>query len=585
MNTPKAEGFAHEVFCGRVVQALILLLGLFSLSAYAQPTPGEIADQILREEQLRQKELLKQQDLRRRPPGTIDLDIKKEEPVSGESVKCFDIKEIVLEGSISLSDEERRQLVEPFLNKCIGLVEIRELMRVITNFYIDKGYVTTRVYVPQQDMSTGTLKLLVLEGITGKIELDSKEAHINLATAFPGLEGKVLNIRDYEQGLDQINRLKSNNATMELRPTAEPGKTDVLIKNQPGAPWSSSFTMDNYGSKATGDNRGTLTFGLDSPLGVNDYWFASFSRNLDSETNNRLSKSVLLNTNIPYGYWNFTGSYSKSNYESLITSPTQQYTSNGNTVTYNLGVQRVLQRGQTNKLTLSSGLTHKNTKNYIEDSLLITSSRKLTDLNVNLTAVFPALGGSWTVDGGVSRGLNWFGVEELPGAGTGTVPTAKYWKFNASGTYSRTFKVSDLNASWSSSLQMQYAQDYLYGSEQISVGGLYTVRGYDGTSLAGDRGLYWRNDLALTLPPLEDATTSKWVGRLQPYLALDVGHISGREGQTEGTLAGAAIGIRSVSGLVNFDFAYGVPVAYSNSVDQKFNVENHALYLKIGIAI
>lgn len=585
MNTPKAEGLSHDFFCSCVAQALILLISLCSLSAYADPTPDQRADQILREEQLRQKELLKQQDLRRRPPGTIDLDIKKEGPISGESAKCFDIKEIVLEGSISLTDEERRHLVEPFLNKCIGLVEIRELMRVITNFYIDKGYVTTRAYIPQQDMSTGTLKLLVVEGITGKIDLESKEAHINLGTAFPGLEGKVLNIRDFEQGLDQINRLKSNNASMELRPTGEPGKTDVLIKNQPGAPWSTSFTLDNYGSDSTGDNRGTLTLGLDSPLGINDYWFASFSHNLDSETNNHLSKSVLLNTNIPYGYWNFTGSYSKSNYESLITSPTQQYRSNGNTVTYNLGLQRVLQRGQTNKLTLSSGLTHKDTKNYIEGSLLTTSSRKLTDINVNLTAVFAALGGSWTLDGGVSRGLDWFGVEELPGAGTGTVPTAKYWKYNASGTYSRAFKVSDLSASWSSSLQMQYARDYLYGSEQISVGGLYTVRGYDGTSIAGDRGLYWRNDLALTLPPFDDATTSKWVGRLQPYLALDVGHISGREGQTEGTLAGTAIGIRSVNGLVSFDFAYGVPVSYSDSIDKKFNVENHALYLKIGIAI
>lgn len=569
-----------------VVIVLTSLLWSSTLVLAATPTTQELEqiqreqDKILQDEQLRREDILKDKDMRRRPPGTVDLDIKRLEPVEGESKQCFEITKIILEGTYSLSDEERQKLTQPFIGKCLGLVEIRELMRVITNYYIDKGYVTTRAYIPQQDMSTGILKFLIIEGITGELELEKKEVRTNLATAFPGLKGKVLNIRDIEQGLDQINRLQSNNAVMELIPGDKPGRTNILIKNQPASPVSGTFALDNYGSESTGDNRGTITFGLDNPFGINDYWFLSLSRNTNSG-DTPLSQSSMLNFDIPYGYLNFTGSYSSSEYRSLIKTPIQTLVASGGTDTPSLGVQYVLERSQKDKVTLTSQLVHSDTKNYIEGSLLTSSSRKHSVLKVNLIKVFSDLDGMWTISGDISKGLDWFGAVDLPNAGTGTIPSEKFIKFNFSASYSRPFKLMTSNASWSSSLQAQFSNDFLYGAQQIAVGGLYTVRGYDGTSIAGDRGLYWRNDIGVSLTSFTDPGTAKWMGRFQPYLAIDVGHIDDREGQTGGSLAGAAIGIRNLGGQVKFDFAYGVPVMYSKSISDRAVVEDHALYLKM----
>lgn len=574
-----------------VLPAVVIVVTSFLCSSTlvlaATPTNQELEqiqreqDNIFRQQQLDREELLKEKDMRLRPPGTIDLDVKKLEPEAGESKQCFVIRNIILEGSYSLSDEERQGLILPFIGKCLGLVEIRELMRVVTNFYIDKGYVTTRAYIPQQDMSTGTLKLLIIEGITGEIDLEQKNVRTNLATAFPDLKGKILNIRDIEQGLDQINRLQSNNATMELLPGKEPGKTNILVKNQPATtPVSGTLALDNYGSEATGNTRGTFTLGVDNPLGVNDYWFVSLSRNIDAN-NSRLSKSSLLNFDIPYGYLNFTGTYSKSAYRSLIKTPVQTLMSNGGTSTPSLGVQYVLERSQKDKATLTTKLVHTDTKNYIEGSLLTSSSRKLTVLNVDLTKVFSELDGSWTVSGGFSKGLDWFGVEELPNAGQGTIPSINFIKFNFSTSYTRPFKLMDSHASWSSSIQAQYSHDFLYGTQQIAVGGLYTVRGYDGTSIAGDRGLFWRNDIGLLLPNFTDPENSKLFGKFQAYFALDAGDIDDREGQIGGSLIGAAIGVRNISGKAKFDFAYGVPVSYSKRISDRAPVENYAVYLKM----
>jgi len=561
-----------------------------SLVFAAAPTAQELQqiqreqNKILQDEQLRREDTLKDKDMRLRPPGTVDLDVKKLEPEAGESKQCFVINTIILEGSYSLSDEERQALTQPFIGKCLGLVEIRELMRVITNFYIDKGYVTTRAYIPQQDMSTGILKFLIIEGITSDLELEQKEVRTNLATAFPGLKGKVLNIRDIEQGLDQINRLQSNNAVMELIPGDQPGRTNILIKNQPASTVSSTFDIDNYGSEATGDTRGTVTVGMDNPLGLNDYWFVNLSRNTDAN-NNHLSQSSLLNFDIPYGYLNFTGTYSESAYRTLIKTPIQTLHSNGGTSTPSLGLQYVLNRSQKDKVTLTTKLTHTDTKNYIEGSLLTSSSRKQTVLNVDLTKVFAAIDGSWTLSGGFSNGLDWFGAQDLANAGQGTIPRINFIKLNFSASYTHPFKWMDSHASWLSSFQYQHTTDFLYGSQQIAIGGLYTVRGFDGTSIAGDRGMYWRNDISVFLPSLTDPATSKLIGKLQAYFALDAGYIDDREGQLGGSLIGAAIGIRNISGQAKFDLALGMPVSYSKHISNSAAVEDYAVYLKMTLSI
>ncbi|MGO7917456.1 POTRA domain-containing protein, partial [Rhizobium ruizarguesonis] len=77
-------------------------------------------------------------------------------------------------------------------------------MRDIPEHPIDHGYVTSRDYVPQQDIrKTRILRLLVVEGTLSDIYLNGKKVagRGSLATAFPGLIGRVVNIRDIEQGL------------------------------------------------------------------------------------------------------------------------------------------------------------------------------------------------------------------------------------------------------------------------------------------------------------------------------------------------------------------------------------------------
>ncbi|WP_180297458.1 ShlB/FhaC/HecB family hemolysin secretion/activation protein, partial [Snodgrassella alvi] len=88
-----------------------------------------------------------------------------------------------------------------------------------------------------------------------------------------------------------------------------------------------------------------------------------------------------------------------------------------------------------------------------------------------------------------------------------------------------------------------------------SIGGRYTVRGFDGeVTLMGERGWYWNNNLSW-----------QYLGTHQVYLGLDVGHVAGpaTEMQLGKTLAGAVIGFKGqmkAGGQWYYDIFAGKPI-------------------------
>jgi hemolysin activation/secretion protein len=249
-----------------------LCLALLCLSppntAHAAPTPGETdlirerQDRLL-EEQRRRLEELKELPGKAAPPR---------QPTAPVDTRCFPIKDIELQGADSLSDSEKNRLLKPYIGQCLGVVQLNELLKVITDHYIEKGLVTSRAYLPQQDLSGGHLKVLVVEGrLEGlKGAADSQLSERELALTFPGKTGDLVNLREIEQLVDQLNRLPSNQAKMELAPGKNVGGSEVLVTNSPQKPWRAGLSRSNDGQRSTGEQQWGTTFDWDSPLGLAD---------------------------------------------------------------------------------------------------------------------------------------------------------------------------------------------------------------------------------------------------------------------------------------------------------------------------
>ncbi|WP_336510337.1 POTRA domain-containing protein, partial [Agrobacterium tumefaciens] len=170
--------------------------------SYAQSPAEDFSRRQEQQEQLQRLEDLKQVT----PDSVISRADRAPRGDATSTGPCFDISRVEIEGATRLSAATLGTLTRPFNDRCVGVADITTLLKAITDLYLDKGFVTSRAYVPPQDIAgTRLLRLVVVEGTISDIYLNGHPVARNgaFATAFPGVKGEVANIRDIEQGLDQ----------------------------------------------------------------------------------------------------------------------------------------------------------------------------------------------------------------------------------------------------------------------------------------------------------------------------------------------------------------------------------------------
>ena len=157
----------------------------------------------------------------------------------------------------------------------------RTLTKGLQQTILSRGYITTRVLLPEQDLSSGTLKLALVPGVIGKVRFADSAARGTWKSAFSTRDGNVLNLRDLEQGLEQMKRVSSQDVSMQIVPTAVPGESDVVLDVRRTKPWTVVASVDNSGQRATGRLQGNLSLGIDNPLGLNDIFNVGVNQDLE----------------------------------------------------------------------------------------------------------------------------------------------------------------------------------------------------------------------------------------------------------------------------------------------------------------
>ncbi|WP_194792077.1 ShlB/FhaC/HecB family hemolysin secretion/activation protein [Pseudomonas sp. UFMG81] len=469
-----------------------LCASLFSGTGWAAPGDQELIrerqNRLLEEQQRRLEEL-------RNLPGKVESPAQRQHPAEP---RCFAIGTIELKGADSLSASERAQVLEPFTGQCLGVTQLNELLKAITSLYLERGLVTSRAYLPQQDLSGGHLQVLVVEGrIEGLRPADGSGLSAReLDMAFPGASGDYLNLRELEQMVDQLNRLPSNQAQMELTPGQAIGGSEVLVRNQPRKPWRASLSRHNAGQPSTGEQMLNLGLDWDSPLGLADQLVLRGGHDVVSD-HRQGSEHAMLGYNLPWGWWNFSYSYSQSEYRSPIHAKGFAFKQSGDSQSHQLRAERVVHRDATSKTALSAGMAYLRTNNYIEDSRLRASSNRLSEAQFGINHG-RRLGTAFVnLDLGLQQGIGAFDAQANghPRAGE---PVARYRKYSATLSLVQPFKLWGEDLSFSSLATGQHSEDVLFSPQRISLGGLASVRGLREQSLSGDSGGYWRSDLRWT---------------------------------------------------------------------------------------
>ncbi|MGR9061120.1 ShlB/FhaC/HecB family hemolysin secretion/activation protein (plasmid) [Rhizobium leguminosarum] len=551
-----------------LVVGAVLMIGV--ASAHAQ-SPAD--DFNRRQEEQTQSQRL--DALRRATPGGSADGENGSLPAGPGNGACFDITRVEIDGANLLSAQEIGKVTAPYGNRCVGLAEINAVLRDVTHLYIDHGYVTSRAYVPQQDIAkTRILRLLVVEGTLSDIYLNGQKVagSGSLATAFPGLIGRVVNIRDIEQGLDQMNRLQANDAKSAMLPGPKDGTSILNIENRPGRPWHVSLGNNNMGQESTGFSRSSASLGLDDLLDINDQWNFSYEhsgpdypwRNDGKGYGNSYSGSV----SVPYGYSTVSLNGSWYQYESAVEGNFSSLETSGNSGQAGLGIDRVVLRDKDSITTVRSSLTYKQTNNFLLGNLIEVGSRRYTVGEIGISHSRRMFGGIWVFDASYDKGLGLFDAVEPGDPGAGNADP-RFSKFNATISVTQPFTLAGRQLELTSLLSGQYSPDNLLGAEQISLGSYSNVRGTRESVLFGNNGMFSHNEIVWRTKSNEigDAV-AKVLGELRPYLGLDYGHVYSQKrfDMTGGDLASWTAGIRAVGGNISADLGYSDIVA--SSLDQ-----------------
>ncbi|TAL95800.1 MAG: ShlB/FhaC/HecB family hemolysin secretion/activation protein [Paraburkholderia sp.] len=556
--------------------AALPLTALVSLASNAQParTPADEAA-AARANAEQNQQIQQQRDAQEReatvraPTVRSTLSTSEGLPFLPKEEPCFRIGTFALDVPATLPDTVRskgvsalsldpfafaREWLDHYRGQCVGKTGIDMLTKGLQQAILSRGYVTTRVLVPQQDLSGGTLVFALVPGVVHQLRFADPATRGTWKSAFPARDGDLLNLRDLEQGLEQMKRVASQDVDMQIEPTDTPGESDVVISVQRLKPWTFVASVDNSGTDATGKWQGNVSLGIDNPLGLNDVFTVGANQDLSFGNKSLGSHGFNGSYSVPWGYWTATLSGNTNTYYQQIAGVNQTFVSSGNSQTAALRLARVLSRSQSDVFGVEFQLSKRFGESFIDDTDIPQQRRNNTFIEAGLTDRHYF--GASQFDGTLAyrQGIGGLGATPDPYADG---PTYRYHMAVLDANLSVPFAIAQQGFRYVTTVHGQFTDDTLFYLDDLTIGSRYTVRGFDGeTMLAAEKGFYWRNELQMPI-----GQTGQTL-----YAGIDYGRVFGPNTTfLAGTqLAGAVIGIRGgvpsrFAGL-SYDLFAGTPI-------------------------
>ena len=491
---------------------LVFLLNIFCTKSFAQSTQDAINQQdwIMRQQQniLEDKKRNIEFDAIKKE-REINKKIKREQiknqpMISGEMSKCILIKEVRLVDAKALSSFRQKKIVKPFIGKCFEAEILANIIKSVNDYYLNNGYITTQIKVPKQNLQSGIFELQIIEGKIGEIIFGKNRTieKMQKFMAFGDAKGEVLNINDINQGIYQINRLQSNQAVMKIAPGDRVGESLITIDNNKKFPAKFTISTDNLGNNFSGIQRTNFSSSFDNVLFLNDNFNLNYSTNLHDNNKIKDMKSFAGSVAIPFKRNSFSYDFSYSEFKGQNQGKVGALVSTGFSQSSRIALDRVVINDAKLRIAGNISITNKASASYINKDKNSVSERKLSIANLGVT-VSSYLNDSTSLylNPSYAKGLRLMNVKKDRADSLNTVPRAQFDALKFYANFSKKITFAQINSPliFTSEMNAQYARQTLYGSEQFSVGGYYSVRGFRESYINGDSGYYFRNKIAFNL--------------------------------------------------------------------------------------
>lgn len=525
-------------------QHIAALIGLLSvivlpLRLHAATGPGQesraLERSLDRTEDVLSEGASAEPEVRQDPPAA-------EEPRTEEIP--FVIQRIQVTGSSVVPDKDWRSITAPYEGKELTLTQVRSIAAQVTGLYRSRGYVTSRAYLPPQELADGQLEIRVLEGRVEDMEVRGLRytRAERVQRPFEPLRHKALQLDDLRASLRSANALPDRTVKAVIVPGQDLGASDLVLEVDDRRPYHVGAEVNNFGTEATGRERAHVWLRHTNLLGWDDRLMMRVQGG--EHVLGAVAQGVypLADDATEIGW---TAGYTDVSIGGELTP----LDLGGEAYLAGLSANRRIYRSEAGSLTWTNRLDYKKIQNTL---LGIETSQD--DLRMYRTGAAIDWTDRWgrtalTVEGTV--GSAEFGGSEkndprLSRRGAGA-PFVKMTAF-----------AQRLQRLWTGALallrvQAQATPDSLVSAEQFEAGGVYSVRGYPQSDTLADAGVAGGAEIRsrLGLLPKEALvpfTRTPWNQALQAVVFVDAAHAVLRApaaGEDRSrSLSGAGVGLR-----------------------------------------
>ena len=490
--------------------------------------------------------------------------------------------EAIIRKAYNTNYSKFNSILEASLNKldfkpssCLGKNSINLIINSFNNEIIKSGYITSSASLVTKSLKDAKLEFVINLGLIDDIsinELDTKRNRASLFGAFGEYshKNKVTNIRDIEQALESLQNVSKNDVSIKFLPSNRAGFSNIVITRVDSFPLKAAISIDNLGSKQSGKYQGMLNLSTLNLLGFNEIF--SFSRGKDvlkkykvtnkfnGASDHGASNNYYYGFSIPFGYFMLEYEKSKYDYAQIINAAYNLYTYKGRSESDSLSLAYTFYRDSNFKNSAYVKLFKRKNKNYLEDYELDNQARRNAGYEVGVKSSYNSYNQAFSAKLAYKKGTGIFNSQPDPLEDSGEA-TSRFALINLNLNYKYKF---ELPLSYDLNINARYGLNKLSLQDKFSIGGYYSVRGFDGeSSLVGNHGVIVRNTLSYNYYKSNSI-----------YAGLDAGMVRAPSSgiKDKNTLAGYAIGLRgSIKAYSNlsYDISVSKPLYKPKSFESK----------------
>lgn len=489
------------------------------------------------------------------------------------------VKKVKIVGSTILNDVELVTISKTLEGQQVTPEQIQKAAQSITQIYADRGYLTSQAVVDPQKIVDGVVTIQVIEGRVEKIEIqgltntnpDYVRSRVELGTNTP------LNTAKLE---DQLRLLRADpifsNVEASLKSGSQPDSSILVVTVKEANQFGGFAGIDNFSPPAVGSERygGGLFFRNLS--GNGDTFAASYYGTTTGGSN-----QYDLSYSIPLNPMNGTLSlrYSPSNYR-ITQAPFDVLNIRGNNNLFDLNFRQPLVRTSVEEFALSLGYSYQRGQTFAFNNLAIPFGIGPEPDGTSRTSIFKFgqdytlrdLFGAWSLRSQFSLGTGLFGSTNV------TTPSGSFLSWLGQIQRVQSLGTDSLLIG---ALDLQLSADPLLSSQQFTIGGGQSIRGFRQNARSGDNGI--RFSLENRFVALRNEQNA---ALLQVIPFLDAGAIWNHPNNpntlpSQNFLAGGGLGLLFTPlDRLNLRLDYAIP--FVNLSDRGTNLQESAFYFSLG---